>query len=83
MHKILKCETLEVIFAAVLKLRFVKVLDWVPVHITIKYSKVGGCPDMVRVIKAFVRNNNMVVDPKAEKRPQGQWLLYARMIIMA
>jgi hypothetical protein len=47
----------------------VKVLDWVSAPITIKHYELGGCSDIERVVKAFVRTNNMVVDLKAEKRP--------------
>jgi hypothetical protein len=70
MHKIWKCETLEVIFAAVKNIQFLKVLDWVMVPITIKQYEVGVYLDTVRVVEAFVRTTNMVVDLKAEKLPQ-------------
>jgi hypothetical protein len=60
---------LEVMFAAVHKLRFIKVLDWVTVPITIKHSDVGGCSAMDRVVRAFVKTKDMVVNLKTEKRP--------------
>jgi hypothetical protein len=59
---------LEVLFAAVQQLRFIKVLDWVEVPITIKHSVVGGCSDMERVVPDFVRTKDMVVNLKTEKR---------------
>jgi hypothetical protein len=39
-HDVWKCETLEVLFAAVHQIRFIKVLDWMTVPITIKHSDV-------------------------------------------
>jgi hypothetical protein len=60
---------LEVLFSAVHKLRFIKVLDWVAVPITIKHSVVGGCSAMERVVRAFVKTKDMVVNLKTEKRP--------------
>jgi hypothetical protein len=63
-HDVWKCEMLEVMFAAVQKLRFIKVLDWVAVPITIKHSYVGGCSAMGRVVRDFVKTNDMVVNLK-------------------
>jgi hypothetical protein len=60
---------LEVLFAVVHQLRFIKVLDWVSVPITIKHSDVGGCSAMERVVRAFVKTKDMVVNLKTEKRP--------------
>jgi hypothetical protein len=48
-----KCEMLEVLFAAVQNLRFMKVFDWLAIHITMKHSDVGRFSDMERVIKDF------------------------------
>jgi hypothetical protein len=49
-------------FAAVQKLRFIKLLDCVAVPINIKHSDVGGCSDMERVVRDFVRTKCMVVN---------------------
>jgi hypothetical protein len=68
-HNVWKCEMLEVIFAAVQLLRFIKVLDGVEVPITIKRSDVGGCSAMGRVVRDFVKTKDMVVNLKTEKRP--------------
>jgi hypothetical protein len=68
-HPVWKCEMLEVLFAVVHQLRFIKVLDWVVVPITIKHSDVGGCSAMQRVVRAFVKTKDMVVNLKTEKRP--------------
>jgi hypothetical protein len=68
-HAVWKCETLEVLFAAVHQIRFIKVLDWMAVPITIKHSDVGGCLAMERVVRAFVKTKHMVVKLKTEKRP--------------
>jgi hypothetical protein len=54
---------------AVHQLRFIKVLDWVTAPITIKHSDVGGCSAMERVVRAFVKTKDMVVNLKTEKRP--------------
>jgi hypothetical protein len=61
--------TLEVLFAAVHQIRSIKVLDWVAVPITIKHSDVGGCSAMERVVRAFVKTKDMVVNLITEKRP--------------
>jgi hypothetical protein len=53
-HHVWECKMLEVFFAAVHQLRFIKVLDWVEVPITIKHSDVGGCSAMERVVRAFL-----------------------------
>jgi hypothetical protein len=68
-HALWKCEMLEVLFATVHKLRFIKVLDWVSVLITIKHSYVGGCSAMEWVVRAFVKTKDMVVNLETEKRP--------------
>jgi hypothetical protein len=60
---------LEVLFAAVQQLRFIKVLDWVAFPINIKHSDVGGCLAMERVVRAFVKTRDMVVNLKTKKTP--------------
>jgi hypothetical protein len=54
-HDVWKCEMLKVMFAAVQQLRFIIFLDWVAVPITINNSNVGGCSDMERSVRDFVR----------------------------
>jgi hypothetical protein len=61
-NKLWKCERLEVLFAAVEKLRFTQVGDWKSVPIPIKHSEVGGCLDMTRIIRAYVRRPALLVD---------------------
>jgi hypothetical protein len=51
------------------QIRFIKVLDWMELPITIKHSDVGGCSAMERVVWAFVKTKHMVVNLKTEKRP--------------
>jgi hypothetical protein len=68
-HDVWKCEMLKVLFAAVHQLRFINVLDWVAVPIAIKHSDVGRCSSMERVVWAFVKTKDMVVNLKTEKRP--------------
>jgi hypothetical protein len=63
-HDVWKCEMLEVLFAAVQQLRFIKVLDWVAVPITITHSDVGGCSTRERVVRAFVKTKYIVVNLK-------------------
>jgi hypothetical protein len=54
-NKVWKCARLEVIFAAVEKLRFTQVGDLKSVSIPIKHSEVGGCSDSNRIIRDYVR----------------------------
>jgi hypothetical protein len=68
-HAVWKYEMLEVLLAAVNQLRFIKVLDWVAVPITIKHSDVGGFLAMERVVRAFIKTKDMVVNLKTKKRP--------------
>jgi hypothetical protein len=52
-HELWKCETPEVFFATVQRPRFVKVLNWVAVPITIKHSEVWGvpaCSELLRIL---------------------------------
>jgi hypothetical protein len=60
---------LEVCFADVQQLRFIKLLNWVAVPITIKHYDAGGCSAMERVVRTFVKTKDMVVNLKTEKRP--------------
>jgi hypothetical protein len=68
-HDVWKCEMLEVLFAAVQQLRFIKILDGMAVPINIKHSDVGGCSAMERLVRAFVKTKDMAVNLKMEKRP--------------
>jgi hypothetical protein len=63
-----KCERLEVLFAAVEKLRFTQVGDWKTVPILIKHSEVGGCSDSTRIIRAYVRRPAWLVDVKVGRK---------------
>jgi hypothetical protein len=63
-----KCENLEVLFAAVEKLRFTQVWDCKSVPIPIKHSEVGGCSDMTRIIRAYVRRQACLVDVKVVRK---------------
>jgi hypothetical protein len=63
-NKFWKCERLEVLFAAVEKLRFTQVGDWKSVPILIKHSEVGGCSYATRIIRAYVRRPAWLVDVK-------------------
>jgi hypothetical protein len=67
-NKVWKCERLEVIFAAVEKIRFTQVGDWKSVPIPIKHSEVGGCLDMTRIIRAYVRRPAWLVDVKVVQK---------------
>jgi hypothetical protein len=67
-NKVWKCERLEVLFAAVEKLRFAQVGDWKSVPIPIKHSELGGCSDMTRIIGAYVRRQAWLVDVKVVRK---------------
>jgi hypothetical protein len=67
-NKVWKCERLEVIFAAVEKLRFTQVGDWKSVPISIKHSEVGGCSDSTRIIRAYVRRPAWLDDMKVVRK---------------
>jgi hypothetical protein len=67
-NKVWKCEKLEVLFAAVEKLRFTQVWDWKSVPIPIKHSEVGGCSDMARINRAYVRRQAWLVDVKVVQK---------------
>jgi hypothetical protein len=67
-NKVWKCERLEVLFAAVEKLRFTQVGDWKSVPISIKHSEVGGCSDTTRIIRAYVRRPAWLVDVKVVRK---------------
>jgi hypothetical protein len=81
-HEVWKCETLEVLFAAVHQIRFIKLLDWVAVPITITHSDVGGCSAMERVVRAFVKTKDMVVNLKTENARLDQLPRSVRITIM-
>jgi hypothetical protein len=67
-NKVWKCEKLEVPFAAVEKLMFTQVWDWKSVPIPIKHSEVGGCSEMTRIIRAYVRRQAWLVDVKVVRK---------------
>jgi hypothetical protein len=67
-NKVWKYERLEVLFAAVDKLRFTHVGDWKSVPILIKHSEVGGCSDMTRIIRAYVRRQAWLVYVKVVRK---------------
>jgi hypothetical protein len=63
-----QCERLEVLFAAVAKLRFTQVGDWKSVPISIKHSEAGGCSDSTRIIRAYVRRPAWLSDIKVFRK---------------
>jgi hypothetical protein len=67
-NKIWQCTRLEVLLATLDKLRITKAWDWKCVPIEIKHSDVGGCSDMKRTIRAFVRRYAWLVDVKVVKK---------------
>jgi hypothetical protein len=54
-NKIWHCEVLEALLESAEKFRFTKAWGWKSVSISIKHTGVGGCSDITRIIRAFVR----------------------------
>jgi hypothetical protein len=67
-NKIWHCEVLEALVASFEKFRFTKAWGWKRVSIFIKDADVGGCSDITRIIRAFVRQTAWLLDLKVLKR---------------
>jgi hypothetical protein len=66
-NKIWHYEVLEALLASADKFIFTKAWGWKSVAISIKHADVGGCSNITRIIRAFVRQISWLVNLKVLK----------------